>query len=304
MRVAFMGTPAFALPALQAVHDAGHEIVCVYTQAPRRAGRGQQVRASPVQQAAERLGIPVRTPVGLRHDPVAQSAFAALRLDAAVVAAYGLILPRPMLDAPARGCINVHASLLPRWRGAGPIQAAILAGDGETGITIMQMEAGLDTGPMLGRGAVPIGARDDASLLHDRLAELGARLIVDVLATSPVPVAQDDGLACTAPMLSREDGRIDWRQDPRAIDRRVRAMHPWPGAFTVLGDVVLKVASATPLPDHTHAAAPGEVLDDALTVACGSGALRIERLQWPGRSMMTTDSFLRGRGLAPGTRLG
>ncbi len=306
MRLAFMGTPDFAVPALLALHAAGHEIACVYTQQPRPAGRGQRVRASPVQCQAERLGLPVRTPARLRRDAEVQAAFAGLGLDAAVVAAYGLILPQPMLDAPARGCINIHASLLPRWRGAGPIQAAILAGDAETGITIMRMEAGLDTGPMLCRGVVPIGPRDDASLLHDRLATLGARLVVDALATMPEPVVQDGTLACTAPMLRREDGRIDWRRDPASIDRRVRAMHPWPGAFTVLGDVVLKVAAVTPLPDDVHDAAPGMLLDDGLRVACGDsgGAVRIERLQWPGRGMMEAAAFLRGRALPPGTRLG
>ncbi len=304
MRLAFMGTPDFAVPALLALHAAGHEVACVYTQQPRPAGRGQHVRASPVQRAAERLGVPVRTPARLRRDPEVQAAFAALALDAAVVAAYGLILPQSMLDAPARGCINIHASLLPRWRGAGPIQAAVLAGDTETGITIMRMEAGLDTGPMLCRSAVPIGPRDDAGLVHDRLAALGARLVVEALDAPPEPVAQDERLACTAPMLRREDGRIDWRQDSAAIDRRVRAMHPWPGAFALLGDVVLKVAAVTPLPGRVHDAAPGELLDDGLAVACGAGAVRIERLQWPGRGMMEAAASLRGRPLPRGTRLG
>ena len=304
MRLAFMGTPDFAVPALLALHAAGHEVACVYTQQPRPAGRGQHVRASPVQRAAERLGVPVRTPARLRRDPEVQAAFAALALDAAVVAAYGLILPQSMLDAPARGCINIHASLLPRWRGAGPIQAAVLAGDAETGITIMRMEAGLDTGPMLCRGAVPIGPRDDAGLVHDRLAALGARLVVETLDAAPEPVAQDERLACTAPMLRREDGRIDWRQDPAAIDRRVRAMHPWPGAFALLGDVVLKVAAVTPLSGRIHDAVPGELLDDGLAVACGAGAVRIERLQWPGRGMMEAAASLRGRPLPRGTRLG
>ncbi len=299
-----MGTPEFAVPALLAVHAAGHEIACVYTRPPRPAGRGQRPRASPVQLAAERLGVTVRSPMRLRRDADVQAAFAALGLDVAVVAAYGLILPQPMLDAPARGCLNIHASLLPRWRGAGPIQAAILAGDHETGITIMQMEAGLDTGPMLSRGTLPIGPRDDASVLHDRLAALGARLIVEALAAQPLAVAQDDARACTAPMLRREDGRIDWRQDATSIDRRVRAMHPWPGAFATLGEVVLKIASVTPLPDQAHAALAGEVLDDRLAVACGGGAIRIERLQWPGRGMVDAAAFLRGRALPRGTRLG
>ncbi len=309
MRLAFMGTPPFAVPALLALHGAGHEIACVYTQQPRPAGRGQRLRPSAVQDAAERLGLPVRAPTRLRHDPDADAAFLALGLDAAVVAAYGLILPQAMLDGPRLGCLNIHASLLPRWRGAGPIQAAILAGDPMTGITIMQMEAGLDTGPTLGRGVVPIGPRDDAGTLTERLAEMGAALIVEALDHRVEPVAQDDALACTAPMLSRADGRLDWRQDSCAIDRRVRAMHPWPGAFATLGSapdgVVLKLVEVTPLPDQPHAAAPGTVLDDRLAVACGGGgAVRIDRLQWPGRAAMDAAPFLRGRPLPPGTVFG
>src|SRR3954452_6034212 len=192
MRLAFMGSPDFAVPALRAIHGAGHTIAAVYCQPARPAGRGQAVRRCPVHVVADELGLMVRTPARLRTDPEAQAAFAALDLDVAVVAAYGLILPQPMLDAPRRGCLNVHASLLPRWRGAGPIQAAVLAGDAETGVTIMQMEAGLDTGPMLLREAVPIGPETTAVTLHDALAELGARLILRVLAEDPVPVPQPE----------------------------------------------------------------------------------------------------------------
>ncbi len=303
MRIAFMGTPEFAVPALRALHAAGHEVAAVYSQQPRPAGRGQSVRPSPVQREAERLGLPVRTPARLKRDEAAQQAFAALALDAAVVAAYGLILPAAMLSAPARGCLNVHASLLPRWRGAAPIQAAILAGDRHTGITIMQMEEGLDTGPMLDRGTVPIGPQDGFAVLHDRLAELGSRMIVDALACPPSPVAQDDASATYAPRLTRADGQLDWRQDARALDRRVRAMTPWPGAVALLGDTAIKIVAATPLDRPDDDTIPGTALDDRLTIACGRGALRIDRLQWPGRTVLDADSFLRGRPVAPGTLL-
>ncbi len=205
-----MGSPDFAVPALRALHEAGHEIAAVYCQPPRPAGRGQSVRPSPVQAAAEAMGLPVRTPVRLKRDVLEHASFAALDLDACVVAAYGLILPEAMLAAPTRGCLNIHASLLPRWRGAAPIQAAILAGDAETGITIMQMDAGLDTGPMLLREAVPIGPRGTAAEMHDVLASLGARLVLRALEENPPPVAQPEAGAVYAPKLVRADGRIDW----------------------------------------------------------------------------------------------
>jgi len=302
MRLAFMGTPDFAVPALQALHAAGHEIAAVYTQPPRPAGRGQAMRPSPVQREAERLGLPARCPVRVKRDEAAWAEFAALELDAAIVAAYGLILPKPMLDAPRRGCLNIHASLLPRWRGAGPIQAAILAGDEQSGITIMQMEEGLDTGPMLLKEEVPITPSTTATSLHDALAALGARLIVRALAEPAHPVPQTDDGACYAPRLTREDGRIDWSRDAGAIDRQVRALTPWPGAFSTLGDVTVKIAAATPVAGASGV--PGTVLDDALLVACGTGALRIDRLQWPGRSVLDARDFLRGRPVPPGTQFG
>jgi methionyl-tRNA formyltransferase len=303
MRLAFMGTPDFAVPALRALHGAGHEIVAVYSQQPRPAGRGQAVRASPVQREAERLGLMVRIPTRLKRDETAHAEFAALSLDAAVVAAYGLILPAAMLTAPGRGCLNIHASLLPRWRGAAPIQASILAGDSETGITIMQMDEGLDTGPMLRRGVVPIDADTTASGLHDALATMGARLILETLAHDDAPVPQPAEGASYAPRLTRTDGRIDWLRDAASIDRQVRAMTPWPGAFTTLDGIVLKIEAATPMAAHPHGDAPGTVLDDHLTIACGSGALRIDRLQAPGRSVLDTAAFLRGRRMPPGTVL-
>ncbi|MBO1323691.1 methionyl-tRNA formyltransferase [Acetobacter sp. TBRC 12305] len=304
MRLVFMGTPDFAVPALRALHRAGHEIVAVYSQPPRPAGRGKALRASPVQQAAETLGLPVRHPLSLRRNQEKWDAFAALGADAAVVAAYGLILPQPMLDAPRRGCLNIHASLLPRWRGASPIQSAILAGDTQSGVTIMQMEAGLDTGPMLLSHAVPITPHTTASTLHDALAELGADLILRVLAENPPPQPQPEAGVTYAPRLTRDDGRIDWAEDASAIDRRVRALTPWPGTFTTLEDgTVLKIGAAELVNDQATAP-PGTVLDSRLNIACGHGVIRLTRLQRPGRGMMDASDFLRGQPLPPGTRLG
>lgn len=301
MRLAFMGSPDFAVPALRALHEAGHSIAAVYCQPPRPAGRGQSVRPCPVHRAAVSLGLPVRTPTRLRTDAEALLGFQQLRLDAAVVAAYGLILPQPMLQAPAHGCLNIHASLLPRWRGAAPIQAAILAGDQETGITIMQMDAGLDTGAMLLQESVPITAETTGAVLHDQLAALGARLILTALATHPAPVPQDDALATYAPKLSKDDGRIDWRQPADQIDRQIRAFDPWPSTFTTLDGTVLKILAAAPTDGHGP---PGTVLDTALSVACGSGALRIRRLQLAGRAPLDSAAFLRGHPVPPGTILG
>ena len=296
MRLAFMGSPDFSVPALHALHAAGHEIAAVYCQPPRPAGRGQSLRPCPVHRAAEALGLPVRTPAGLRRDPQAQADFAALDLDAAVVAAYGLILPPAMLAAPRRGCLNIHASLLPRWRGAGPIQAAILAGDSETGITIMQMDAGLDTGPMLLAEAVPITGQTTASTLHDALSAIGARLVLRALAENPPAIAQPETGATYAPKLTREDGRLEWTRDAAALDRQVRALNPWPGTFCA----GFKVLAAHPEPGE---GAPGTVLDHALLVATGHGALRLTRVQAAGRAAMDAPAFLRGTAIPPGTVL-
>ena len=301
LRLAFLGSPDFAVPALQALHAAGHDIAAVYCQPPRPAGRGQAAQRCPVHRAADALGLEVRTPARLRSDLAAQAAFAGRRVDAAVVAAYGLILPQAMLDAPRRGCLNIHASLLPRWRGAAPIQAAILAGDPESGVTIMQMEAGLDTGPMLLREAVPIGPRTTSGTLHDVLAPLGARLILRALAEDPPPVPQPAEGATYAPKLTREDGRIDWTRDAAAIERRVRAFDPWPGTFTSLQGAMLKVL-AVELAEG--AGAPGLVLDNRLTVACGRGVLRLTRVQLGGRAAMPAEAFLRGHLVPVGTTLG
>ena len=314
MRIAFMGSPDFAVPALEALHHAGHAIAAVYCQPPRPAGRGQSVRLCPVHAAAERLGLPVRTPARLRKDLAAQAAFAALGLDAAVVAAYGLILPQAMLDAPRLGCFNIHASLLPRWRGAAPIQAALLAGDSETGITIMQMDAGLDTGAMLLRGTIPIGPHTTATALHDGLAAIGADLMLRVLTAPQAATPQPAEGLTYAEKLTRDDGRIDWSRDAAFLDRQVRALNPWPGTFTEYDGTILKILAATPephapephAPDSTapDSIGPGTLLDDALLVRAGRDALRITKLQAPGRAPLDADAFLRGRKMPAGTRLG
>jgi methionyl-tRNA formyltransferase len=295
-----MGTPDFAVPALRALHAAGHEIAAVYCQPPRPAGRGQAVRRCPVQVAAEALGLPVRTPARLKRDADEQAAFAALGLDAAVVAAYGLILPEPMLAAPLRGCLNIHASLLPRWRGAAPIQAAILAGDTQSGVTIMQMDAGLDTGAMLLQGRVQLTDATTASALHDTLAAMGAELILQALAEHPQPSPQPESGVSYAGKLGSDDGRLDWRQDAAALARRVRALNPWPGTFAQLDGERLKVLATEPA---TGDGAPGEILDEALLVATGAGALRLTRVQAAGRAAMPAAAFLRGRRVPVGTRL-
>jgi methionyl-tRNA formyltransferase len=301
MRLAFMGSPDFAVPALRALHAGGHDIAAVYCQRPKPAGRGYALRPCPVQAEAERLGLAVRTPARLRANAAEQTAFAALALDAAVVAAYGLILPQAMLDAPRRGCLNIHASLLPRWRGAAPIQAAVLAGDAETGVTIMQLDAGLDTGPMLLREAVPIMPETTTAMLHDRLAEVGARLILRALAENHVPVPQPDAGATCAPKLTREAGRIDWTGEAAAIERQVRAFDPWPGTFTMLRGAMLKVLAAELAAGSGR---PGVTLDGRLTVCCGADALRLTRVQLAGRPAMAADAFLRGHLVPAGTVLG
>ncbi|MDO9498758.1 methionyl-tRNA formyltransferase [Falsiroseomonas sp.] len=288
-----MGSPEFSVPALRALHQAGHEIVAVYAQPPKPAGRGQRETPCPVHRAALELGLPVRTPARVKRDTAEHAAFAGLDLDVAVVAAYGLILPKPMLDAPKRGCLNIHASLLPRWRGAGPIQAAILAGDAETGITIMQMEEGLDTGPMLLAEATPIGPRATTPELHDALAGIGARLILRALAENPPATPQPEDGVTYAPKLAKADGRLDWTQPAVALDRRIRALTPWPGCFFQAGEEIMRVHEAEPA---AGSGTPGTLLAPDL-VACGEGALRLLRLQRPGRAAMAAADLLRGYSL-------
>ena len=296
-----MGSPDFAVPALQALHAAGHAIAAVYCQPPRPAGRGQRETPCSVQRAAEALGLAVRSPARLRQDAAAQAAFAALDLDAAIVAAYGLILPPAMLAAPRLGCLNIHASLLPRWRGAAPIHAALLAGDAETGVTIMHMEAGLDTGPMLRHAAIPIGPATTLPELHDALASLGAQLIVETLAAIPPAVPQPADGVTYAGKLDKADGAIDWTRPAALIERQVRALNPWPGTFFTCRGEAIRLHAALPV---AGAGTPGEVLDNAPTIACGAGALRLLRLQRPGRGPLGAEDFLRGFALPPGSRLG
>ncbi len=290
LRLAFMGSPDFSVPALRALHAAGHDIACVYAQPPKPAGRGQKETPCPVHRAALELGLPVRTPARVKRDVAEHAAFAALDLDVAVVAAYGLILPPAMLAAPRRGCLNIHASLLPRWRGAGPIQAAILAGDLESGVTIMQMEEGLDTGPMLLAEATPIGPRTTTPELHDALSEIGARLILRALDENPPATPQPEDGVTYAPKLAKADGRLDWTQPAEALDRRIRALTPWPGCFFQAGEEVLRLHAAEPVAGEGP---PGTLLAPDV-VACGEGALRLLRLQRPGRAAMPAEAMLRG----------
>ncbi len=304
MRLAFMGTAAFATPALEALAAAGHEIVCVYTQPPRPAGRGHQLRPSPVHEAADRLGLPVRTPETLR-DAEAARAFAALGCEAAVVAAYGLILPRAVLEAPALGCLNIHPSLLPRWRGPAPIPRTIEAGDRETGVTIILMDEGVDTGPVLAVERAPVPERADAGALHDLLAARGARLVVSTLADFAAgriaPRPQGDEGATYAAKITAADREIDWTRPAAALDRQVRALSPQPGARFRLSGETIKLLAAEPA---EGGGAPGAVLDAAFTVACGDGALRLLRVQRPGRAATDGAACLRGLRIAPGARLG
>jgi methionyl-tRNA formyltransferase len=300
-----MGTPPFAATILDALIAGAHHIGAVYTQPPRPAGRGHQLQPSPVQLAAERHGIALRTPARLRDDATIAE-FANLGADAAVVAAYGLILPAAILAAPRLGCLNVHASLLPRWRGAAPIQHALLAGDAETGITIMQMDPGLDTGPVLLQRAMPIAADSTAGSLTSALAELGGELIVEALdkvvrgLVAPRPQSQNG--VTYAPKITRTEGRLDWRQGASELERRVRALDPWPGAFFSYRDEAIRVLAAT-VPAGPAAAAPGTVLDERLTIACGTGTLRLLRLQRPGRAAVDAAAFLRGYPIPAGTQL-
>jgi methionyl-tRNA formyltransferase len=300
MRIAFMGTPDFAVPTLDALAQAGHDIAAVYTQPPRRAGRGKAVQPSPVQKRAEALGIEVRSPLTLR-DADEQAAFAALALDVAVVAAYGLILPVAVLEAPKLGCLNVHGSLLPRWRGAAPVQRAILAGDEETGVGIMQMEKGLDTGPVRLEGRTRIDDKT-AGALTAELAALGARLMVEVLARPDAypPMAQpDDGITYAA-KIEKAEAKIDFAQSAAQVERQVRAFNPMPGAFFEFGGERIQILAAA-IEDGTGR--PGEVLDDMLDIACTDGAIRPLVVKRAGRGAMPTPELLRGFAIAKGSIL-
>ena len=302
MKIIFAGTPQFAASALAALLPE-HDIVAVLTQPDRPSGRGMQLTASPVKQLALQHGLPVLQPVSLKTEE-AQREIAALDADVMVVAAYGLILPQAVLDLPRLGCLNIHASLLPRWRGAAPIQRAILAGDAETGITIMQMDAGLDTGDMLLRHSCTIAPEDTAATLHDRLAELGASSIVEALRRLPelVPVKQDDGAATYAAKLLKSEGRIDWSLGAQQLERAIRAFNPFPVCHATLGDTAIKVWQASPVAQQGE---PGTVLavdKQGITVACGEDALRLEVLQRPGGKAQPAAQFLQAVPVQAGDR--
>jgi len=295
-----MGSPAFAVPTLDALVTAGHAVVAAYTQPPRPAGRGKGARATAVEVRARELGIEVRSPRTLR-DANEQAAFAALDADVAVVAAYGLILPQAILDAPRLGCVNVHASLLPRWRGAAPVQRAIMAGDELTGVTTMAMEAGLDTGPMLMRRGVRIGTKN-ALQLTEELAEVGSDMMVEALADfgSLVPVAQPAEGVTHAAKIAKHEARIDWSRPAAELIRQVQGLAPFPGAWFEHDGERVKLLAAEPA---GGSGAPGTLLDQRLAIACGRGALRPSLLQRAGRSAIGLDDFLRGFAIPVGTRL-
>ncbi|OOY14520.1 methionyl-tRNA formyltransferase [Thioclava sp. DLFJ4-1] len=290
MRVIFMGTPEFSVPVLEALAGA-HEVVAVYSQPPRPAGRGKKERPSPVHAKAEELGIEVRTPRNFKA-PEDREAFAALNADIAVVVAYGLILPQAILDAPAKGCLNIHASLLPRWRGAAPIHRAIMAGDSQTGICIMQMEAGLDTGPVLLREATEIGATETTGELHDRLSAMGARLILDALSEIDSLILQpqpEDGVTYAA-KIDKAEAQVDWTRPADEVIRHINGLSPFPGAWTEIAGERIKLLRAAPA---EGSGAPGEILD-GFTIACGTGALEILEAQRPGKRPMSGADVLRG----------
>jgi methionyl-tRNA formyltransferase len=300
MRIVFMGTPDFAVPTLDALHDAGHEIVAVYTQPPRPAGRGKADRPSAVQLRAEALGLPVRSPRSLRSEEE-QATFAALEPDAAVVAAYGLILPQAILDIPVWDCLNVHGSILPRWRGAAPVQRAILAGDEQTGVTIMAMEAGLDTGDMLAVETTPIATKD-AGTLTAELARIGAQMMVEVLADPGAypPQPQPEAGVTYAAKIDKAEARIDFSRPAVEIERQVRAFAPAPGAWLEHAGERLRILAAEVVEAQ---GATGTVLDDTLLIACGTHALRPLTVQRAGRGVMTTAELLRGFPIPAGTLL-
>lgn len=291
-----MGSAGFAVPALNALVEAGHEIVAVYCQPPRPAGRGKADRKTAVHERAEELGLEVRTPRSLRNEDE-QARFAALDADLAIVAAYGLILPKPILDAPRMGCVNIHASLLPKWRGAAPIQRAILAGDEVSGVTIMQMDIGLDTGPMLLKRELPLD-RKNAGQVTDELAKLGAEALLEWIEAPSPPQPQPENGATYAPKVDKAEARIDWNKSAMEIERQVRAFAPWPGAWFEATGERIKLLDARAGDDASGL--PGQVLDDCLNIAAGEGYVRALRVQRAGKRAMTVDELLRGFAIPKG----
>ncbi|MCJ9429928.1 methionyl-tRNA formyltransferase [Kordiimonas marina] len=304
MRIAFMGTPDFALPTLDALIAGGHDIAAVYTQPPRPAGRGKREQKSPVHRRAEEAGLTVFTPISMKAEEEIER-FAALELDCAVVVAFGQILPVAVLDAPTYGCVNVHASLLPRWRGAAPIHRALMAGDRATGVCIMQMEAGLDTGPVLMRATTPIAAEDTTESLHDRLAQMGGDLINDALeglaAGTLTPEIQPEEGVTYAKKIDKAEARIDWTRPAAEIGRMVRGLYPFPGAWTEVDGERLKILAGHV--DEKASGSAGVLLDDELLIACGDGAYRIDRAQRAGKAAMDREVLLRGFSIPAGTKL-
>lgn len=299
MRIVFMGSPEFAVPSLNALVEAGHEVVAAYAQPPRPAGRGKAQRKTAVHERAEELGIEVRTPRTLRNEEE-QARFRELNADLAVVAAFGLILPPPILHAPKQGCVNVHASLLPRWRGAAPVQRAILAGDVVSGITIMQMDEGLDTGPVLLKRELALDSKSAGQIIEE-LAELGACALVEWLASPTPPQAQPDEGATYANKIDKAEARIDWGRSAEEIERQVRAFSPVPGAWFEAGGERIKLLGAAA--GHDASGRPGELLDDCLTVACANGCIRPLLVQRAGRAPMTPAELLRGFAISKGAIL-
>ena len=304
MRLIFMGSPAFSVTVLEALVAAGHEIVAVYTQPPRPAGRGKKQRPCPVHARALALTLDVRHPASLK-EAEEQAAFSELRADAAVVVAYGLLLPQELLDAPAHGCLNIHASLLPRWRGAAPIHRAIMAGDRETGICIMQMEAGLDTGPVLYQETISIAPDETTAALHERLSDLGARSIVQSLKDLSQLQARPQSSVgiCYAQKIDKSEAQIDWSLPAEILDRQIRGLSPFPGAWAMLRGERVKFLGSALISCEQPLASAGTVLDDDLGIACGSGALRITRLQRAGKSAQSSAEFLRGTPVVAGEQL-
>jgi methionyl-tRNA formyltransferase len=303
LRLAFMGSPDFAVPTLEAILAAGHDVACVYSQPPRPAGRGKELRETAVHAAANRHGLPVRTPLNFKS-PEDREAFAALNLDVAVVVAYGLLLPKAILDAPRLGCFNLHGSILPRWRGAAPIHRAVMAGDAITGVQVMKMDVGLDTGPVMLTATTPISEDDTTGDVHDRLSQLGAALMVEGLArleagNATLTEQTEDGVTYAA-KVSAAEARIDWSLPAPEVAARIRGMSPFPGAWFEHEGQRIKVFNARAADGSGQ---PGDVLDDELRIACGSGAVRLTRLQRAGKGIVTAEDFQRSKSIARGEKV-